>query len=305
MQTFIHIGYPKTASTWFQEEFFPKVMNFSYLKREQIKKYIISPNCFQFNKNNVSENLCSANHEKILISEEMLLGNIPTSGFNLIYTKENADRIKKVFPDANIVIFVRNQADIIASAYSHYIRYSGGTYSINKFLWKSEKYTFHDRLALFSFDFLQYHLVIEYYMKLFGKHNVDVYLFEEFKENSNSFIKEFVNKYKFDIDLESINFKPKLQNYNFLLLKTIKFLNIFTKYNTINKYYIIHFPKWHGFIMAIFKFLDSLFFFKRKPRSLKVLGNENYNFIQEYYKESNKILKEKYNLPVEDYNYSY
>lgn len=31
MSIIIHIGYPKTASTWFQDEYFPEIENYDYL----------------------------------------------------------------------------------------------------------------------------------------------------------------------------------------------------------------------------------------------------------------------------------
>ena len=47
MNPLIHIGYPKTASTWFRNQFYSKLSNVNYLDREEVKKLIIEPYIFK------------------------------------------------------------------------------------------------------------------------------------------------------------------------------------------------------------------------------------------------------------------
>ena len=45
MKNIFHIGYHKTASTWFQQRFYPFVENLSNVSRDDIKSF-----CYDFSK---------------------------------------------------------------------------------------------------------------------------------------------------------------------------------------------------------------------------------------------------------------
>lgn len=303
-KSLIHIGYPKTASTWFQNNFIPYISNYKVIEREKVKEAIIEPDAYNFSAAKASSILGIRNERAIFISEEMLIGGIQTGGYQMLAAKEMANRLKTIFKEqAKIIIFIRNQLDIIASLYSHYVRYSGGTYHINKFIQPDKKYILHNRVNLFLKESINYHNIIEYYVSIFGIDNVDIYLYENFRNNRKQFISSFINKYNIEIENDLIDYDFIKRNYSRILLKIIRILNIFTKYNTINKYYLINIPKWHGLVLYVFKKLNNTGIFGRVPTTLEVLGKKNYNLLCNYYKESNKILVDKYDLDIAYHDY--
>lgn len=64
-------------------------------------------------------------------------------------------RLKTVLPNARIVIFIRNQTEMIASVYKQYVK-EGGTHSPRRFLHPElylSEYGFHPaHVPSFSFD---------------------------------------------------------------------------------------------------------------------------------------------------------
>ena len=87
-----------------------------------------------------------------------------------------AERIKKVFPEARIIIGIRNQAEYIESNYKEYIVH-GGKLSFRYFI--NSSYGFNYGLK----SKLMFDQAISLYHKLFGKEHVHVYLLEDFKLN--------------------------------------------------------------------------------------------------------------------------
>jgi hypothetical protein len=116
----------------------------------------------------------SADDKKaLLISHESLHSGPEWFGADVCMM---AHRLKAVFPDAKIVIGIRNQRDYIESNYKQYV-ILGGKLSYRKFL--SDSYAFNYGLL----PKLNYEKLISYYFNIFGKENVHVYLLEEFKQD--------------------------------------------------------------------------------------------------------------------------
>jgi len=99
----IHVGLQKTGTTFLQEEIFRK-MNVRYIR----------------NINFV--NLCFKRDKKTIIADEGLSGNARS---NKVDRFKIADNLHKLFPDAKIIVGIRNPHDMIASLYSQYIRTGG------------------------------------------------------------------------------------------------------------------------------------------------------------------------------------
>jgi len=203
INTLLHVGYPKTATKWLQNELFPKVKDAIFVDHNFVKSTIIKPNTLFF-QNNVFDNLKNEG-KRIIISEENLLGSIQDGGMQLLHTKEMALRLQNLFPEANVIIFIRNQVSLIASAYLQYIK-MGGNYSVQKYLF-DKSYSFTSNRKLFSFDFFRFDEVIRFYQQTFGTEKVHVHLYEEFEENPELFTKQFVIRHELNVDLQSIDYK--------------------------------------------------------------------------------------------------
>ena len=152
----IHIGYPKTATTWFQNEYFPGVKYYKLVPRQFIKKHIIQPTPFNFSPTKVCQLIEEEFGNQVILSEELLLGSIRSGGFNFVHTVNMANRLKDVFPHATIVLFIRSQTEIISSDYGQYIK-DGGKDSIKQYLEPGSTQPM-IKLRSFNWDFLNYDL---------------------------------------------------------------------------------------------------------------------------------------------------
>jgi hypothetical protein len=290
MSIYIHVGYPKTASTWLQKKFFPKVRNINTLDRKTIRKYLLDPGAFDFNVDDTRDFFRNYNDKDLWLSEELLLGRLRIGGVNGFITKEIANRMKLVFPDGKIIFFIRNQIDVLASSYIEYVR-SGGNYGIDKFLF-SYRYFGHgaNNLVLLGPEYFLYHKALKYYINLFGEENVKIFLFENFKENPQLFISQFAEKFKLDYSESEIDFSPSNAGYRKSLIFLRRLVNSFSYKGPLNKYYLINIPRIHYIFHDVFEWANRYTIFGKKPSSEKILGKRNMDILKNFFSESNQIL---------------
>jgi len=136
----IHIGCHKTGTTWLQRHYFTRSGGFAYVRERRLgieggiegktpARYITSQPLFHFDAAAVrraTDAFFAADRAQGLIpviSHEQLSGH-PSSGG--VQAKENAWRLATAFPDARIVIIVREQRTMIRACYVQYLRAGGG-----------------------------------------------------------------------------------------------------------------------------------------------------------------------------------
>ena len=86
-----------------------------------------------------------------------------------------ADRLKKMFPNAYILVGTRNHLTWLPSLYSQYLK-RGGALKYKEWLESIDP------------DFLAVNYYVKYLQKLFGKDKVYEYKFEDLKENHHKFV---------------------------------------------------------------------------------------------------------------------
>lgn len=111
----------------------------------------------------------------LVLSEENLSGHV-YSGWNC---RRNADRLRRLIPEAKILFVIRNQESYIASAYLNFVN-DGGAWTFDRWI---ADYSYP---VSSIFDKLQYHRILEYYQSLFGKENVLVLPYEMLAEQSGA-----------------------------------------------------------------------------------------------------------------------
>lgn len=302
MAIFVHIGYPKTATSWLQKRLFPFVENTKFVDRRDIIEKIIKPFALHFNSQQTRDYFISKYGNNLILSLEGLLGNVHNFGLNGYLTKEHANRIHSVFPEAEILIFIRRQPDIIASFYYQYIA-GGGNYSLNSFLKHKTKQELNG-ISLFSYEFFEYHLVLELYNKIFSSDHVHTYLFEEFQEDTKVFVDKFCVNHNFKIAQAEINYQPILERFRIGIKHLFFIANLFTYRRIMNKYYLINIPYWFPAYKLILNRLRKYRIFGPRPSTLKILRKNNYEYIMDYYKESNRKLIDLHGLDrIRRYNY--
>ena len=279
-----HIGYHKTATTWFQKNFYPFVNHISFIERQKIRSY--------FYENNI-ENFDSNIHQ--VFCDEELSGNIHNGGLSGFLTDNVAQKISK-FNNPKVIIFIRNQYDIIASSYMQYVK-EGGNYSISKYISHSS-FPRSNRSALFSYAHFDYYRLIKLYESLIGKENIYVYLFEDFVQDNKGFISEFIKDHDFDILIEDLDFISNNRSYSYLSYRLARFFNCFTREKTLFKYYILHIPYLYKYVREI---LSRISFSSLKPRNL--LTKKIKREILSYYKLSNSNLSKEYGFKLRDLGY--
>lgn len=190
----IHIGYQKTGSTFLQTHFFSRSdRGFNGPAQAlspaggAIEQFVLAhPKYFDPAKSReyFEKYWCMEDSEDLIpvISHEDLSGDGIRSRYHEFIV---ANRIKKAFPDARILICVREQKSRIYSLYGQYV-YLDGEWPINHFLGTgSEQQGFCPSCRL---DHFEYHLLIEHYIDLFGADSVLVLPYEILRQNPATFI---------------------------------------------------------------------------------------------------------------------
>ena len=297
MNPLIHIGYPKTSTTWFQKQFYPRVTDACFIGRDEVLGKILRKDAFSFNPAVVSEYFTDHCHGRILICEEEILVDRRNNGIRIA---ENARRINAVFPQADIVVIIRNQTDIMASRYSQHIL-AGGTHSPDRYLFRQK--TPYKNVTN-DFILFEYDKVVTLYQNLFGTAHVHVFLFEQFAADNTSFLKEYCRIFDLKINLDTLSYQPENPRLRKALYPLARFMNIFTREKYAFKYYVIHIPGWYQVRTLLLQNLNRLSIMGSHPSSREVLGWRSFRFIEDYYRESNKTLSRMLpGLPLADHGY--
>lgn len=257
----IHIGFPKTGTTFLQNIVFPQVKSLACLGkpytislayRDVLHELITTPD-LEFSPEYFREKIGALNsthtsrirnHIK-LISFELLSGFM----YRADNAKQIADRLRAIFDRAKILMTIREQKSIIESIYKYYVL-AGGPLTFQDFLNRRKLSPcvdeFRTRHMLLKF---KYHLLIQHYFRLFGKENVLVLPFELLRRNPNDFLNRMLTF--FEVENCSINDIQKESNVGLSYYSTslLRIMNLFvsTPYST----------------SPLFNMLDINFFYRK------------------------------------------
>lgn len=224
-ETVIHVGLPKTGSTFLQRNIFGKLPDFKLVTppytqhQEDWNRMQYADGSFfdddGFRKE-AQRLLRTAN--KLLISDEHFVGKAIYGG---MHRSLICERLKKQFPDAKILIVIRGQFDITRSLHNQWVKGARkGTKTIGSFFWHRK--TEYDPTAAFSlddmvyntnedyihFDFLDYLNLIRLYKNSFDEVMVLPY------ELLASEVQEFVRRLIDFLDLEYSDFEFESHQVN-------------------------------------------------------------------------------------------
>ncbi|MEW6676317.1 MAG: hypothetical protein AB1421_00215 [Pseudomonadota bacterium] len=234
-------------------------------------------------------------------------GNIHTGGLFGCFSKEIGARLQATLPDAQVVIFIRNQVEMIASVYKQYIK-EGGTYGVARYLFP-DRYLPRSgfqpaKCPMFSFDHFDYDLMVRYYESLFGPERVHVFLFEEFAADHEGFMARYCERFGLEVDRNALPKEKPNPPYGLGVLFLSWLLNHFTYRDVCHKRYVMHVPGIYKLSNLILKRLNLIpLFFGQKVSSAALLGEKNIRFIRDYYASSNQSLAARRGLPLENHGY--
>jgi len=301
----VHIGYHKTATNWFQHVLYPQVPDYRYVRRKRVRDAFIETSAFQFSSDVGREKLGTEATNNLILCEEELSGNIHSGGLFGCLSKEIANRVRASLPESRIVVFIRNQTDLIASAYRQYVK-EGGTHGVNR-------YIFHHRYlprsgfrpakaAFFSIDHFDFYPLIALYQELFGKDQVFVYLYEDFAENKERFVERFCEELDIRVDPLSLEYKRLNPGYRSRTLYLARFFNHFTHRDVADKRYYLNMPIFRT-TRTWLSFINRLAISGKYPTSYELLGRENTRWINERFSRNNRRLEDELRLPLTRFGY--
>lgn len=186
----IHIGYPKSASTFLQTKIFPNLPLHYLMLVGPNRKYldmVVSKTALDINElqnwinAEVKKQRANNTYQILLLSHEELAGIPNNNNPEIAYA--TAQNLKRLFPNAKILIIIRNQIDYLLSLYAFRVGVKGAeTKNFNQFIQRMGKSGL--------FEYLQYHRLIQKYQDLFGASQVLVFPMEMLKKDPDTMLKE-------------------------------------------------------------------------------------------------------------------
>lgn len=306
----IHIGYHKTATSWLQNNLFNnKEMGFtSPYDSSTLIRVLTYPHPLDFEVNECKKQLAKllfdlkVNAVTPVLSLEDLSGNPHLGGFN---NTEFANRLAMVFPNAKVLIVIREQKNIILSNYKQYIK-RGGPCSLKSLLNPPQKWK--GRAPWFDLDNFKYHRLANYYCQLFGDSNILVLPYELFVTDPPCFINRILDfcsikkaqdttsKLPFDT---SIN--PSLSAFSVEIKRQLN--RLIGSRSRINPSGVFPIEQLDSRITRFLFKLDLVFPNPINPSMEKKLIHLINDKVGGSYQDSNFILSEKYQLNLKHYDY--
>ncbi len=198
-QVILHIGLPKTGTTSLQIDLFAAHPDWHYLGKpllfhdpgmRRTIRPIVEQDSETFERHLESferewiRPLLHGSHERVLISEEEFsTGTARTR----VDRRLIAQRLRRLFPAARVIVTIRNQLDLLPSIYAQLINL--GILRNRPFRdWiDDELRAGSEESRLYLFD---YAALVELYDGLFGAQNICVLLFEDFRADAESYLGE-------------------------------------------------------------------------------------------------------------------
>ncbi len=303
MLVYFHIGYPRTGSTFIQQNFFEKHSEIHYLGP---KRYNPKLNLFLTDKKMLFINKLSLNNDINLDNSNRIFKNLKLDNkkINLISTEkfltfelnyfDNLLKIQKLLKlqndniDFKILFVIRNQFDAIQSYYYHAYSEIYQNFKVKNFkeLTELSKDDFENNLQ--EKQFFQNYFYDNTFKKVndyFKKENICVLFYENLDKNKKKFSSELASFFNFNLfEIENLLDEEKIN-----VLKKDK--NMFTVYNKF-------FPKllWYYEKLNLKKFIPTAIknslkkMFLKKKEIIKI-PEKNKKNVKNYFKKSNNTFE--------------
>jgi hypothetical protein len=192
----LHVGHPKTASTWLQETVFANPDSGFVIPWDNTGGRAVA--AFQTVNSYVDDSAwarsffeeglarCAGGSGIPIISEENLCGNPGERIYNGRYV---ADRIHAAFPSAKILIGVREQKALAISLYREYLSLDG-ILRLDVFLGRGDELAGYTPI-LYP-DYLEYDRIVGHFQKLYGRENVLVLPMESLQKDPRGYVESIL-----------------------------------------------------------------------------------------------------------------
>ncbi len=235
-RTIIHIGMPRTASTFFQRELFPLIEGFRCAGTDETQysrhfQKLLYQDDTLWNADEFGAAFAEHGEQNTILSNELFVGqSLYLAGINRTRT---AQRLAAAFPDAEILLVLRNQTDLLQSLYAIGV-YGGHTMTPHEFIRFSNKPSTAANPLYPTFapaeitEIYNYAPLVELYQGLFAK--VHVVLYENFAANPAEFTQKFISTLRLSLTLEN-SFSEKVNRS--LSARQIYFLRILNRWKPL------------------------------------------------------------------------
>ncbi len=294
---YLHIGYPKTATTSLQDYFFSQLTEVEYIgkpyKREWQKNlYDI---IFKGSKINLK---IQSKSKKLIWSEENFL--------KFQFYKDNAiikrlEKIKNIFFGYEIIILItlRKHSDLLKSTFQQFqeelIKNKINVFELSS---KNQNSNLNENYISFieMFDFYN---LYQNLLKLFNKNQIHFLFYEKLVENENKFLNE-INQI---LNLETKNLILKKKNQTNQKYKFSHVIKRFLKYliKILKKKHLINFLFIHRYFYFI-KVILSYSFPRTHILNIQKLKHFKF-FYTEVYFDNLKKFKDPVQKNLKDYDY--
>lgn len=294
----VHIGYHKTATTWFQQAVYPHATSHRYVARRTVQDALLAPSAFAFDP---AVARAALGEGPVILCEENLSGYIHNGGLNGHLSAAMAERVRAVLPDARIVIFIRAQPAMIAACYAQYVR-GGGTHRPHRYLFPADH--LHGaavepwKAPRFSFDHFDYLALCRRYRDLFGAEAVHVYPYEALRAGRDAFLRRFAGELDLGLEWSRVDHGARNGSYGGGAMAAARLLNRFTVRSVVDKRVWLHLP---------FAYAGRRWLLERAPGRSRgpaaALGEPTVAWIADRYAESNARLAAEFGLDLAAYGY--
>lgn len=291
MRPIVHIGYHKTATTWFQRNVYPLAASHRWIEREAARQALLEPWGLSFDAAEARRKLDRPGDRRpVAICEENLSGYIHNGGLHGLMAPEAARRIKAVYPDAQIVMLIRSQPAIIAASYVQYVR-GGGTYGPRRYLFPGRYLTGAFRhpykAPRFAFEHFEYDRLIAHYDALFGRENVLVLPYEELRRDPEAFLAHMQGELGLRLEEGPIRHEQANRSFGRVTILAGRLLGLLTARSVVDKAYLLSIPGFYELRRLILNGLSRL---DRPAGPEATLGRGIVEHIRTHYAASNRRL---------------
>ncbi|MFB4205562.1 hypothetical protein KBTX_03492 [wastewater metagenome] len=304
-ESIVHAGYHKTASTWFQRRFYPAVTSHRYIPRDEVLDALVLPHAFAFSPERAQAALGLDGAGPVALCEEEISGSFETAGHQGAMSKEIAERLSRVLPRARIVLFIRHQVDMIASAYAQYVK-RGGTLNAEQFLfpasYRKGQWRRPYKKPLFDFAHFSYLGLIRHYRALFGSDRVHVFTYEAFRTDPPEFLADYAEQLGLAVDLQALDAGAANSAYRHRTLRLARALNHLTYRSVNDKRYVLPTGRYR-YLNELLRRFDRSPLAGRTLTPRELLGDGIVDYIEDYYAADNRALAAETGLALAGWGY--
>jgi hypothetical protein len=304
--TAIHIGFPKTGTTTQQKHLFARHSQVAYLgkpyedeilKNEILK--LVMEESLTYNPAILKEYIARYVQEErnkgkqvLLLSDELLVSASKVRDKGMV-----AERLKTVFAPNKILVTIRDQVEMLKSAYVNSGRllkhvpakFKGRAITFGEWLemcWENR-----DRSYIGN---VRYSHTIDYYTRCFGKENVGILLFEEFCSQKDAYTRKLANFLAIDT-AEALKLLGGQHENPRLLQSQLDLELSHSRWGTPGRV-----PLLPGLLGRWYRLKRR---FKDDEKARVQMPPDWMERLQTFYREGNRKLMDHYHLPLEKYGY--